>query len=474
MNREDLVQNFSPPILPSDCVSVKRWKKWTWTQKDIKNPKTEKINKKSKFYWLGGRLTHHFSDKKITLQDGSCEVICYPSDNCCLFLNLKQNPKQQKKITWKKAFSILKPYDCVSVQVFDSFDQKKTQLLVKKILLTSLSNQKKISFDRYSFYFRNQKKWFVFLKKVQQILKEMGLNPVETPSLVDCPGTEPDLEVFKTNKYCNGQSDPVFLPSSPEMNLKKLLCQGWTDFYEIKKCFRNQESGFLNSCEFYLLEWYRTHSDWQILIEDVELFLHSITNKWQDISCPSIKKTSMKALFKKYLNMDLYPYSSKKDFIYQLKKMAIPFDKNLDNDDLFYLLFLNGIEPALDKETPLIIYHYPPFQRAYSRISSDGWARRFELFWKGMELANAFDEIICPKEQYQVFQKNLKKRNQSKKTVVPLDYQLLHEMQKGMPPSAGIAFGLDRLFLILNQLNNIHNIRTNFLNSSNQSIDHNY
>ena len=123
------------------------------------------------------------------------------------------------------------------------------------------------------------------------------------------------------------------------------------------------------------------------------------------------------------------------------------------------MLFLNYIEPYLDKEVPLIIYDYPVFQKAYARIGKEGWALRFEFFWKDMELANAFDEVIESGEQLERFQNDNLKRKKCEKKEVPLAYSLLNDMEAGMPPSAGIALGLDRLFLAFKGLDDISKIR---------------
>ena len=114
--------------------------------------------------------------------------------------------------------------------------------------------------------------------------------------------------------------------------------------------------------------------------------------------------------------MDLTPHSSQKDFQRELKKRNIPFSEGQDIDDAFHLLFLNEIEPRLNKDIPTLVYNFPPFQKAYARIGPEGWALRFELFWKGMELANAFDEVIDAKEQEKCFKEDNLKRQKKGKT----------------------------------------------------------
>ena len=109
------------------------------------------------------------------------------------------------------------------------------------------------------------------------------------------------------------------------------------------------------------------------------------------------------------------------------------------------MIFLNRIEPKLPKQTPVFICNYPPQLRAFSRLNSQGWADRFELFWQGLELANAFYEVINLKEQKNLFEHHIEQR----KDKVPWDKELISFMKQGMPPVSGIAIGLDRLFLAI-------------------------
>ena len=306
------------------------------------------------------------------------------------------------------------------------------------------------------------KKWFYFLDLVHKAMQKAGLQRVETPTLTDCIGMEPDLEFFET-EYLSPLSNSrkkLFLSPSPEMNMKRLLCQGWTDIYEIKKCFRNREHGPLNSIEFSMLEWYRTQANLSHIIKDLHFLMRFLSQKLLAKPLPPLKQISMKELFWQSLGHKLKPHSSKKDLRACLHKHSIPFNKAQDISDLFNLVFLNKIEPFLDPKIPLIIYDYPPFQKAYARLNKAGWAMRFELFWQGMELANAFDEVCDLKEQKACFKAEKLKRKKVGKPSPPYPYKLLKDMEtKGMPPSAGVALGLDRLFLCFTGLTDIKQIR---------------
>ena len=309
---------------------------------------------------------------------------------------------------------------------------------------------------------QRQKEWFHFLDLTHSALKALGLQRVETPTLTKCIGTEPDLNFFKTqfnSPIGRKKNQTFFLSPSPEMNMKRLICQGWNDIYEIKKCFRNSETGPLNPIEFYMLEWYRTNANLKSIKKDLYFLLNFISQKHFGKSFPPLKEVRMKDLFWQYLKIKLKPSSPKKDFITHLKKHSLPFSETNDISDLFHLLFLNKIEPLIDPNTPIMISDYPSFQKAYARLNSKGWAIRFEFFWKGMELANAFDEVTSQQEQKVRFQEEKLKRKEKGHTPIPPPLALLKDMEKGMPPSAGIALGLDRLFMAFTHLKNIQQIR---------------
>lgn len=287
--------------------------------------------------------------------------------------------------------------------------------------------------------------WNDFLSSVKGFLLQKGLIPVETPSLVESPGTEPHLIPFETKQiFLDKKTKSRFLITSPEIHLKKLLCQGLTDIFEIKKCFRNGEMSSTHQPEFYMLEWYRAFFSLEDLINELlSLLKHLSKEKFFKGSLQPAKIKSVSELFLECLEFKLTPKTTKKELIHLLNKHQIPFSKECSWEELFHLLFLNKIEPFFPKNTPFIVKDYPLPLRGFAKKNNRDFADRFELYWRGFELANAFYEVTNPLEQEQIFQFHLKQRNDS----VPYDKELLHFMKtKGMPPCSGIALGLDRLF----------------------------
>ena len=319
--------------------------------------------------------------------------------------------------------------------------------------------EKEFSFQKKG---RVLQEWRRFLGSVEEFFIKEGLAYCSTPHLVKCPGTEPHLQALKSSFKEN------YLATSPEMHLKRLLCQDWTDFFEIKTCYREEEISPHHQAEFTLLEWYRAFYSSRELMEECYKLLLFL----QDIGFCKVlpyKIFSVAELFKKYLGFSLTPKSSKQDLADLVEKhklnnlnysenrqafTASPSQKT-SFEDLFFLLFLNKIEPQLPKKNPVFICNYPPQLRAFAKINQKGWADRFELYWQGLELANAFYEVIDPLEQKRIFQLHLKQRKED----WPVDTELLKEMEMAMPPVSGIALGLDRLFLALFKKQDLKQIR---------------
>lgn len=290
--------------------------------------------------------------------------------------------------------------------------------------------------------------WNDFLTSVKTFFSTRGVMQVETPSLVECPGTEPHLIPFKTEQvFPDGKKQNRFLPTSPEMHLKKLLCCGWTDIFEIKKCFRNGEFSSAHQPEFYMLEWYRTFFSLKQLAQELEALLGHLSRESFFKGClKPVETWTVSGLFLKHLDFKLTPETKKEELIRLLDKNQVPFSPRGSWEELFHLLFLNKIEPCFSEETPLIITNYPLCLRGFSQKNKQAWADRFELYWRGFELANAFYEVTDPSEQAQLFQSHLQQRSDA----IPLDEELLHLMKtRGMPPGSGVALGLDRLFAAL-------------------------
>jgi len=307
---------------------------------------------------------------------------------------------------------------------------------------------------------------------VRDFFAKRGFLEMQTPILVKCAGQEPYLTPAEVNfKDEKNKKYKGFLITSPEYSLKKLLAAGFDRIFEIAKVFRSNESfGGTHNPEFTMLEWYRKNSDYRQIMKDVEQLLfflnrninHSDYLIYQgrkiDLT-PPWPKISVKRAFLKYAHINLDEMRNLRVFKQKLKNRDY-FIKSDDWNDIFYLVFLNEIEPRLPKNKPIIIYDYPLPQASLAKRKNKKsfYAERFEVYITGLELANASSELTDPKEQYKRFKEEQNLRKKMKKNFIPVDKDLIHALELKLPPSGGIALGMERLQMLLLNIENINDL----------------
>lgn len=288
-----------------------------------------------------------------------------------------------------------------------------------------------------------------FLSITRQTLQSRGLLPVRSPSFVKQPGYEPTLDPFAVELKFGSKTQQMFLPTSPELAHKKMLAAGWTDIYEIRSCFRNGEVSEQHQPEFTMLEWYRAFTDLRLIQEDVEA-LFCANNV-----LIAFEETTIAELFNKYLKVDLRPETSASTLLKALEEKGEKPSNDESFDDLFHRAFIQFIEPHIGLDAPTWVKDYPPSQAALARLNEKGWADRMELYWRGFELANGFHELNDPTEQQIRCMKDLATRKVNGKTDLPHDQEFIEALKSGVPPAAGMALGLDRLWAALAGKKNI-------------------
>ena len=299
------------------------------------------------------------------------------------------------------------------------------------------------------FSVERSRQWADFLQAVRDHFKTGGFIEAQTPTLVPSPGTEPFLDPFSTDWNYGSERTKLYLPTSPEFHLKKMLAQGWTRVFEMKPCFRNGERGEHHQPEFLMLEWYRAYDDLDSIADDVEELLASVGRRFGR-EIPKLQRTTMAGLFGQAFPGFTLTATTSRDELRSLARANGVETRDSDTwDEVFFRLFLEKIEAGLGQEGPLLVRGYPPSQAALSRIGDDGFADRFEVYWKGLELANAFHELNDPDENRARFADDADKKKALGKDPVPVDEGLLRALDAGLPPSGGIALGVDRLFMAL-------------------------
>lgn len=304
--------------------------------------------------------------------------------------------------------------------------------------------------------------WQKYLQAVRDFFTTAEFLEINTPSLVECPGTEPSLEVFETEMKQGPQKKKLFLPTSPELHLKKAMVYGFDKIFEIKNCFRNDEFSDHHQPEFWMLEWYRAYTNLDSLQQDVKNLINFVFSKFPDepLKWPQrLRIVTVAELFKQYTGFEITPWTTLEEYQGLCSKLNLEVRGATTIDDYFFAIFIDKIETQFSPEELIFVKDYPPFQAALARINSRGWADRMEVYFGGFELANAFHELNDPKIQAQRFAEDLAKKKAAGKNEINLDKEFMSLLEKGLPPSAGIALGLDRLFMALFGISKIKDLK---------------
>lgn len=305
---------------------------------------------------------------------------------------------------------------------------------------------------------RGNMNWQEFWDFVELNLKKIGLLRVQTPSLVPCPGTEPHLEPFATQFRFGSKVKNLFLPTSSELHLKRLFAKGFTDFYEMRSVFRNGEVTERHQPEFFMLEWYRAFSGLEQIENDLMFLLQELSEKWCGAKVPKFIRYTMSELFKEKIGFDLRVDSPREELEAWCRQKGVHCTKDDSWDELFTRLYIEFIEPGLIGDTPILVTDFPPSQAALARRNNSGWSARFELYWRGFEIANAYDELTDPHEQRARMLEDIRLRDKLGRTPVPLDEEFLKDLEHA-PRSAGVALGLERLYLALTNERSLASLR---------------
>ena len=284
---------------------------------------------------------------------------------------------------------------------------------------------------------------------------------VETPILCQSAGTDPYLEHF-TSEQSTVNNNSLYLQTSPEFAMKRLLAANTQSIYQICKAFRQGESGRFHNPEFTILEWYRVGFNLQQLMDDIELLLSQFLpiKRFPD----KAERISYKNIFAKYtglnaLQFDLTLYQSvaeKQGYPEALKLCALDHAAWLD------FLFSHCIQTHLGKTGLCMIYDYPACLPSLARLKQNDplLVERVEVFIQGVELGNGYFELGDVKEQTRRFEQDILLREQNGVAKIDMDKRFLAALQSGLPDCSGIAIGLDRLLMIISEKNSIDEVLT--------------
>lgn len=323
------------------------------------------------------------------------------------------------------------------------------------------------------------KKRSQIIKTIREFFWERNFLEIETPILVKLPGQEPNLDVFKT-KFVSipGPAGATFehdmyLITSPEYAMKKLLAAGFERIFQITKSFRNKETeSQLHNPEFTILEWYRANADYREIMQDTESLIFEMTKfcyggailpyQGHKIdTTPPWPRLRVFNAFERYAGIDRNTLVGTEKLRVAVKAKGYKLNPDASYEDLFFIVFLNEIEQKLGHEKPLILYDYPEQMAALATVRSENgtfFAERFEVYCAGIELCNAFNELTDPVEQRRRLEKEQKIRKQIGKDCYEIDRSFIRALECGMPPAGGIALGVDRLIMLLTDTPDINDV----------------
>lgn len=296
--------------------------------------------------------------------------------------------------------------------------------------------------------------WAVFLRTVEDFFISQDFVHWPTPYLVTSPGVDAHIDFMKVSGVRTQRQ--FCLPTSPEIELKKVIVGGINRVFEIKSSFRDDDRSPIHKAEFKMLEWYRAYANKWELVTDIEKLISFIYQKMNLRRQVKIEKLSMTTLFKKHVGIELTPITSREELIQTLRQFHMDFLESDDWDDLFFRLYIEKVEPHLGLDQPVVIYDFPPSQSSIARLTEEGWADRFELYWRGVELANAYQEQNNPQKVRKKIESEVSKRKILGREPNPVDDEFLFLLEKGFPPCTGCAMGLDRLYMVIKDLKTIY------------------
>jgi lysyl-tRNA synthetase class 2 len=313
-----------------------------------------------------------------------------------------------------------------------------------------------------------------FLKQRGRILRALrswfegeGFLEVETPALQVSPGLEVHLRAFATTlETPQGGQAPLYLHTSPEFAMKKLLAGGVNRLFQFARVWRNGERSDLHHPEFTMLEWYRADAGYEALMADCEALLRATpsaagtaTLRWRGRECdPALpfERLSVAEAFQRDAGIDLLATAPDpqvpdvRALAIAAERAGIRHDERDTWEDIFFRVMLERIEPGLGMGRPTILYDYPVSMAALSRPKPGDprLAERFELYACGVELANAFGELTDAVQQRRRFEADRAMRRALYGEAYPIDEDFLDALAHGLPPCAGIALGFDRLVML--------------------------
>ncbi|GAW97462.1 MULTISPECIES: elongation factor P--(R)-beta-lysine ligase [Colwellia] len=310
---------------------------------------------------------------------------------------------------------------------------------------------------------KNAQKRAQILQQIRQFFAERQVVEVETPALSQGTVTDVYLDAF-TCQYSfladstAGHSTSLYLQTSPEFHMKRLLACGYGCIFQIAKAFRHEESGRNHNPEFTMLEWYRIGFDQFDLMHEVAELLQvvlggnrALFSSYQDIFMQTVAVDPLTVNFAELVEV-LNKYDKSADWLIEMQ----------DTDLLLQFIFTELIEPTIGINQPQFIYDFPITQASLARVSPEDSrvAQRFECYYHGIELVNGFNELTDANEQQIRFEQDNAKRAAQGLSTRPIDKNFIAALTHGLPQCSGVALGIDRLVMLALDIKKISEVQS--------------
>ncbi len=308
---------------------------------------------------------------------------------------------------------------------------------------------------------QNAQKRAQILQQIRQFFSDRNIVEVETPALSLGTVTDIHLDAFDCRyRFLSDnsikQSAPLYLQTSPEFHMKRLLASGYGCIFQIAKAFRHEEAGRYHNPEFTMLEWYRLGFDHFALMGEVAELLQMV------LACAEPSRISYQQLFIEQVGLD--PLTASREQVLTLieekNKISDWLMSENNNDILLPFVFSEIIEPNIGNSAPCFVYNFPKSQSSLAKIcpEDDSVAQRFECYYQGIELVNGFNELTDSDLQQQRFQEDNNMRVSLGLTEKPVDKNFIAALSYGLPQCSGVALGIDRLVMLALKAEHIEQI----------------
>jgi len=287
------------------------------------------------------------------------------------------------------------------------------------------------------------------LANIRRFFEQRAVLEVETPLLCSATGTDPQLDFFSSIYHCAPNNKTMYLQTSPEFAMKRLLAAGSGSIFQICKAFRNGELGRFHNPEFSILEWYRVDFTMDQLMDEVVDLITGLLGPGPD----EVYKVSYVDVFKQATGLNPLDFCQLRYAEYAVNNNIKDAVSLCGDDHSMWLdfIFSYKVQTTLEGYSLAMVYGYPAIQSSLARINTEdsAVADRFEVFIKGIEIGNGFFELSDASEQEKRFDQENQCRQKKGLPVVQKDKHFLQALHAGLPDCSGIALGLDRLLMVM-------------------------